>query len=91
MVTTPELEVDDVSLVRSNLLRIKFLMGGSRTQSDRSGGFATRILTRPTVPFWLAPTKTVMFAAETREGAKAATMANTEGAENFMVSNVKGL
>jgi len=43
------------------------------------------------VPFWLAPTKTVMLAAETREGAKAAMTANAEAAENFMVSNVKRL
>jgi hypothetical protein len=43
------------------------------------------------VPFLLAPTKTVMLAAETREGAKAASTASTEGAENFMVANVKRL
>lgn len=43
------------------------------------------------MPFWLAPTKTVTLAAETREGAKAAMTASAEAAENFMMSNVKRL
>jgi hypothetical protein len=41
------------------------------------------------VPFLLAPTVTVKLAAETREGATAATATNAEAAENFMMSDVK--
>jgi len=68
MVTTGEHEVDDISLLGSNLLRSNL---------------------RPGVPSWPAPTKTVMLAAETREGAKAAMVATTEAVESFMVLNVK--
>jgi len=41
------------------------------------------------VPSLLAPTKTVMLAAETREGAKATMAANAEAAENFMISKLE--
>jgi hypothetical protein len=86
VVSSAELEVDDVALLRSNLLRVKFLIGASG--SDRSGASATRKPTRPVVPSWPAPTKTVMLEAETREGANAA-MAATAEAENFMMVNVE--
>ena len=87
MVSTAELEVDNVVPLCSDLLRCKRLGGASCNGSDTSCAFTKRKPTRPL----LAPTTTVMLAAETREGAKAATMATEEAAENFMVLNVNEL
>lgn len=91
VVSTAELEADNVAPLCSDLLRVKPLRGASCNGSDRSCAFATRKPTRPGWPSLLAPTKTVILTAETSEGAKAARMATEEAAENFMVLNVMNL
>lgn len=90
VVSIAELEGHDVALCCNDLLRVKFLRASCKG-SDRSCAFAMRKPTRPGWPSWLAPTMTVWLTAETREGAKAATMATEEATENFMVLNVNEL
>ena len=88
MVSTAKLEVDNVALCCNDRLRVKFLRRVSYKGTDRSCASAMRKPTRPIWPSLPAPTVTVKFAADTREGAKAAMVATKEAAENFMVLNV---
>jgi len=88
VITTTELEFDDIPLLRGNLLRVKPLMAQVAIGQTGGGAFVMRKLTRPIVPSLLAPTMTVISAAETREGARAAMTAST-AVESFMVLNVE--